>query len=174
MPARARFFWASPLTARVTPGALAAVVQVFQQAGLDCRAVPDILAVLWNKLLINAGINPVTALTRLPNGRLPDVPEAWQVVAAAVQEAFAVAQALGLNPAADPLSRVRQVCRATAANRSSMLQDVLARRPTEIAAINGQIVAHGHRLQVPTPVNALLTHLVQALESDFPAEDSSQ
>jgi 2-dehydropantoate 2-reductase len=162
-----------PPRSQVTPVELAAVVQVFRQAGLDCQAVPDILAVLWNKLLINAGINPVTALARLPNGRLPAVPAAWQVVTAAVQEAFAVAQALKISLPPDPVSRVLQVCQATAANRSSMLQDVLARRPTEIAAINGQIVAQGRQLKIPTPVNALLTNLVQALEAGFAVEQAA-
>ena len=81
-----------------------------------------------------------------------------------------MAVALGLALAAEPLSRVRQVCQATAANRSSMLQDVLAQRRTEIEAINGQIVAHGQQVQVPTPVNALLTNLIKALESSFTEE----
>ncbi len=157
-----------PPDSQVSPEELTALAEVFRQAGLDCRADPDILAVLWHKLLINVGINPVTALTRLPNGQLPTVPAAWQVVTAAVQEAYDVALALSLNLAPDPVSRVQQVCRATAANRSSMLQDVLAQRPTEIDAINGQIVAHGQHLQVPTPVNALLTNLIKALESSFP------
>ncbi len=160
-------FLGRPPDSQVTPQELTAIVEVFQQAGLDCRAAPDIMAVLWHKLLINVGINPVTALTRLPNGQLPIVPAAWQVVTAAVQEACDVAVALGLTPPPEPLSRVRQVCQATAANRSSMLQDVLGRRRTEIDAINGQIVAHGQQLQVPTPVNALLTNLIKSLESGF-------
>ena len=167
-------FLGRPPASQVTHEEMATIVQIFQQAGLDCQAVPDILSVLWHKLLINAGINPVSALTRLPNGQLPAVPGAWQVVSAAVQEAYDVAQALGLALAPDPMSRVRQVCQATAANRSSMLQDVLARRPTEIAAINGQIVAHGQKLQMPTPVNALLTDLVQALESGCAAGEKGK
>ena len=72
-----------------------------------------------------------------------------------------------LHLAAEPVSRVQQVCQATAGNCSSMLQDVLARRPTEIEAINGQIVAHGQQLQIPTPVNTLLFNLIKALESGF-------
>ncbi len=156
-----------PPNSQVTPEEVTVIVQLFRQTGLDCQTAPDILAVLWNKLLMNVGINPVTALTRLPNGQLPAVPAAWEVVTAAVQEAYEVAMALGLSLAAEPLSRVQQVCQATAANRSSMLQDVLAQRRTEIDAINGRIVAHGQQVQVPTPVNALLTNLIKALESGF-------
>lgn len=154
-----------PPASRVTAQELAAVVHLFRQAGLDCRPDQDIVLVLWQKLLINVGINPVTALTRLPNGRLPEIPGAWEVVTAAVQEAQAVGLAAGLPLPPDPVARVRQVCQATAANRSSMLQDILNQRPTEIEALNGQIVAHGRRLGLVTPVNALLTNLIKALEA---------
>ncbi len=73
-----------PPASRVTTQELTEVVHAFEQAGLDCQPTVDILAVLWNKLLINVGINPVTALTRLTNGQLPAVPEVWEVVTAAV------------------------------------------------------------------------------------------
>jgi len=135
----------------------------FTAAGLECRTAEDIAAVLWDKLLLNVGINPVTALTRRPNGHLLTTPGAWEVAAAAVQEAHAVARAGQVAVSPDPLERLRQVCQATAANRSSMLQDVLAGRPTEIDAINGQIVSRGRSRGFPTPVNTVLTHLVRAL-----------
>lgn len=153
-----------PPGSRVSSQEAAAIAHVFRQAGLDCQIAEEILGVLWQKLLINVGINPVTALTRLPNGQLPAVPGAWRVVAAAVGEASEVALALNLTLPPDPVDRVRQVCQATAANRSSMLQDILAGRPTEIDAINGQIVCLGQALGFPTPVNAALTDLVKALE----------
>ena len=156
-----------PPASQVTTREIAAVVDIFQQAGFDCQASSDIVSVLWNKLLINVGINPVTALTRLTNGKLPAVPEAWQVVSAAVQEAYAVAEARGIALAAEPIRRVEEVCQATAGNFSSMLQDVLAQRRTEIDAINGQIVFHGQQLLIPTPINLCLTNLVKALEASF-------
>ncbi len=154
-----------PPQSTVTSAELAALCQLFQRAGLECRTEEDIVTVLWQKLLINVGINPITALTRLPNGRLPEIPEAWEVVAAAVQEAHRIGLACGLPLPAEPLNLVRQVCQATSGNRSSMLQDILNHRPTEIDALNGQIVAHGQRLGLSTPVNALLTHLIKALEN---------
>jgi 2-dehydropantoate 2-reductase len=153
-----------PPQSQVSDQELAALCQVFLAAGMDCRTDPDIISVLWQKLLINVGINPVTALTRLPNGRLPEVASAWEVVAAAVREAHEVGLAAGVPLPPDPVARVYQVCRATAANRSSMLQDVLNHRSTEIDALNGQIVALGQRLGLATPVNALLTALIKALE----------
>jgi 2-dehydropantoate 2-reductase len=125
--------------------------------------VADVEAVLWEKLLINVGINPLTALLRVPNGALPELPEAWALAVAAAVEALAVAQAAGVPLAVDPEERLRQVCLATAANHSSMLQDILAGRPTEIEALNGQVAARGRALGVPTPVNDLLTGLLRAL-----------
>ena len=74
-----------------------------------------------------------------------------------------MARAAGINLTVDPEAHLRQVCVATAANRSSMLQDVLSGRPTEIEALNGQVSARGRSLGVATPVNDLLTRLLRAL-----------
>ncbi|HAY23289.1 MAG TPA: 2-dehydropantoate 2-reductase [Desulfobacterales bacterium] len=153
-----------PPGALVTDETLRLIGEVFRGAGLDCRETADIMAAVWDKLLINVGINSVTALTRLRNGQLLIAPEAWRVASAAVQEAWQTALASGVKPSPEPLSRMRQVCQATANNRSSMLQDVLAKRQTEIDAINGQIARLGITLQVATPINALLTDLIKALE----------
>ncbi len=144
------------------------MVAAFNRAGLECRERDDIEAVLWEKLLVNVGINPLTALLRVPNGALPELPEAWDLAVAAASEALAVARAAGINLTVDPEARLRQVCVATAANRSSMLQDVLAGRPTEIEALNGQVSARGQALGVPTPVNELLTKLLRALAQTGP------
>lgn len=153
-----------PSSSQVPWTALERIAAILQNAGFDCRLEADIQAVLWDKLLLNAGINPVTALTRLANGELVKVPEAWETAVAAVQEAWNVAKALGLHLPPEPVARLRQVCQATARNLSSMLQDIMAPRQTEIEAINGQIVLHGQRVGKPTPVNATLTNLVKALE----------
>jgi len=138
------------------------VAAALRRAGLDCREQPDIEAVLWEKLLVNVGINPLTALLRVANGALPELPEAWGLAVAAAREALAVARAEGLMLAVDPEERLRQVCAATAANRSSMLQDVLAGRATEIEALNGQVAVRGAARGVATPVNEVLTRLLRA------------
>jgi 2-dehydropantoate 2-reductase len=153
-----------PAGSQVSPAELARVCAVFQGAGLDCREAPDLEAVLWEKLLVNVAINPLTALLRVPNGVLPELPEAWDLAVAAAREAQAVARAAGINLKVDAEARLRQVCAATAANRSSMLQDVLAGRPTEIEALNGQVSARGAALGVPTRVNNVLTQLLRALD----------
>jgi 2-dehydropantoate 2-reductase len=114
------------------------------------------------------GINALTALTRLRNGRLPDVPGTSRVMEMAVSEAVAVAAARGVRlPYDRPLERVTTVCRATAENVASMLQDVLRERVTEVDYINGAIVREGEALGVATPANAVLTSLVQALQETY-------
>jgi 2-dehydropantoate 2-reductase len=145
---------------------MAALAELFNACGLPAELSHDLDALIWSKLLVNVGINALTALLRVPNGVLAEAAEARALMAQAVAEAVAVARARGTALAeADPLEHVLAVARATGANRSSMLQDVLRGSPTEIAAINGAVVREGRRLGVPTPVNSLLTSLVQALDA---------
>jgi 2-dehydropantoate 2-reductase len=157
-----------PADSRVSRSELAAVVDLFRHAGLECQPRDDIEAVLWEKLVINVGINPLTALLRVANGGLLELPQAWEVAVAAAREAQAVAAAAGLQLTGEPEARLRQVCTATAANRSSMLQDILTGRPTEIEAMNAQVASRGRALGLPTPVNDLLTHLLRAAEQSAP------
>lgn len=153
-----------PPGSRVPPAQVEAVAALFRRAGLPCEVRGDIEAVLWEKLLVNVGINPLTALLRVKNGDLPGLAPAWGLAVAAAAEALAVARAEGVKLDVDPEIRLRQVCAATAANRSSMLQDVTAGRRTEIEALNAQVAGRGAGHGIPTPVNHCLTQLIRALE----------
>jgi 2-dehydropantoate 2-reductase len=160
----------APAGSQVLPEEIAQVAAVFRGGGLPCQVREDIEGVLWEKLVVNVGINPLTAILRVPNGALPELPEAWELAVAAAQEAAAVAAISGFHLNIDPEARLREVCIATAKNRSSMLQDVLAGRATEIDALNAQVSLRGQALGVATPVNDLLTSLIRALvwASSFP------
>lgn len=137
--------------------------RIFSEAGILTVIAEDIHAALWGKLIVNAGINPLTAIFKIRNGLILDSPDLQTVMRKAVAEAWTVANRLGIRlPYADPVSKVLDVCRATAGNISSMHQDILAGRQTEIDYINGAIVHHGRTLGVPTPVNSLLVGLVTA------------
>ena len=152
---------------------LAPLADLFRRAGFEVETAADVEALAWGKAVVSAGINPLAALLRIPNGALlePQRSGAWQVAAQAARETAAVAEARGLRlPFADPVERVAQVARATAANRSSMLQDVERGRPTEIDAICGAIASEGERLGVSTPVNRVLWNLVRSLTPP-PGED---
>jgi len=146
---------------------LQAVATLLNAAGLETKIVADIRVQVWAKLLVNVGINGLTAIHGCRNGGLLDMPEAAARLATAVQEAAAVARALGMEVVADPVAATLEVCRATCDNISSMLQDVRHRRPTEIDAINGAIVALGHRLRIAVPVNESLVRQVKEIEDNY-------
>jgi 2-dehydropantoate 2-reductase len=136
-----------------------------RKAGFAIQKLADITSLLWGKLVINAAINPLTALLRVTNGKLLDRPAIQELFVAAACEAAAVAAAQGINlPYPDPVLAVTEIARKTATNRSSMLQDLLRGTPSEIDVINGAIVQAGERVGVPTPVNQILWQLVRAAE----------
>jgi len=149
-------------------GPAANIVFAFADAGFDIRAVDEVEDLIWGKLIVNVGINALAAITKLKNGRLPDIDGTRQVMKEAVLEAVRVADGKGIKlPFSDPIERVLEVCRGTADNIASMLQDVLAQRATEIRFINGAIVSEGRSLSIPTPVNLTLSCLVEALQDSY-------
>ena len=168
-PGRVRHAGSGPTVLGIPPGreeAITAVAGLFTRAGLETRISDDVDSLLWSKLIVNVGINALTALLRVPNGVLAQTPECDLLMARAVAEAVAVARALSIGLDGErQLERVREVCLRTADNRASMLQDILRGRATEIDAINGAVVACGRQAGVATPVNLLLTQLVHALEA---------
>jgi 2-dehydropantoate 2-reductase len=141
------------------------IAETFNDAGLQTRVSGDVRSDIWGKVLVNLGINALTALTGLRNGQLLDVPELRRLMRLAVMEGMRVAEAdyVDLGPL-DHVAHVYEVAEATGANRSSMLQDVDRGRRTEIDALNGAVVGLGEKLGVETPVNRALTALVKGLE----------
>jgi len=144
--------------------ALGPVEAALRSAGFQVEIVPDAESLVWGKLVINTAINPLTALLSVPNGELLERPEARHLLADLAQEVAAVARAEGIHlPFENPVETVEEVARKTAANRSSMLQDVLRGAPTEIDAICGAVTQRGKIAGVPTPVNAVCWQLVKAM-----------
>jgi 2-dehydropantoate 2-reductase len=144
---------------------LGPLTRLLQRSGFAVDTVERADQLLWSKLVVNAAINPLTALLRVPNGQLLCRPSARILLAQSAKEAAAVASAAGQRLTfPDPVATAEDVARRTAVNHSSMFQDVLRGAPTEIDAICGAIVAAGEKHGVPTPVNRTLWHLVSALE----------
>lgn len=141
--------------------------ELLKQAGFRVENVADAQALLWGKLVINAAINPLTAVLEIPNGELLDHQETRSLMAELAGEAAAVASALDIRLHYDnPAVAAEYVAQRTAANRSSMLQDILNGRPTEIDAICGEIVRLGMKSGVPTPLNRVMWQLVKVKEND--------
>jgi 2-dehydropantoate 2-reductase len=144
---------------------LAPVAEALSAAGFKVVTVEDVNSVAWSKLVINAAINPLTALLNIPNGELLARPAARELSAALASEVAAVAAANGIAlNFADPVAAAEDVARRTAANLSSMLQDARRGAPTEIDAICGAVVQAGKDAGVPTPVNEVMWRLISALQ----------
>ncbi len=147
---------------------LNAVLDLFQGAGLEISHTDNLQGLLWSKLVINVGINALTALTRLHNGELVRHTGTRRVMEQAVEEAVRVSRALGVRLLYDrPVDKVASVCEATAGNVASMLQDVLKENRTEVHQINGAVVRLGKEMEIPTPVNEVLLDLVSTLEESY-------
>ncbi len=143
------------------------IKNVFCNAGIDTKIEDNIHLVVWKKLIINVGINAITALTGIKNGSILDSPPTGELVRSAVKEACDVAMAHGVKLADDMADQVFKVAEATGPNRSSMGQDVDHKRQTEIDAINGVIVSLAQKKGMSVPVNQTLTALVKTLQKNY-------
>ncbi len=141
-----------------------ALASLLREAGLTTETTTTIEAVVWTKLAANCSVNPLTALHGLTNGALLARQELRADLLAAAREVGAVATAKGVRLERDPAETTLETASATAANRSSMLQDLARGARTEIDALCGAVVREGRRLGVPTPVNARLLRLVRERE----------
>lgn len=152
---------------REMPDRAQKIADFFNFAGIDTEVSDNIAELQWEKLLVNVGINAITALTGIRNGRLPELASARNLCRSAVEEAMSVARRLGIRVREDAVAHVFDIAKATAENRSSMGQDVDARRKTEIEAINGAVIRKARELGISTPINDTLTALVETLQSTF-------
>lgn len=145
--------------------ALGPIEEALRSAGFNIQLVEDVQSLIWGKLVINAAINPLTALLRVKNGELLERPFAHEVMKALARETAQVAHAEDINlPFDDPIAKAEDVARRTAANTSSMLQDVLRGAPTEIDAICGAVVRIAEKHKIGAPVNLTCWQLVNALQ----------
>ena len=143
------------------------IADVFNKAGIITETADDIRSVVWKKLIINVGINAITALTGIKNGMILDLSSTKALVHAAVKEAMEVARTQGIKMPDEMVELVFQVAEATGANRSSMGQDVDNKRQTEINAINGAVVKEAEKLGLNVPVNQTLTALVETMQAHY-------
>jgi 2-dehydropantoate 2-reductase len=138
-------------------------------SGMETRAVPDARGAQWTKLLFNCATNPLCALTGLTHGELCELPATRRVVGELLSEGRAVADALGIGFEDDPEELVDTLGRANYDHKPSMLQDVLARRSTEIGTLNEALVAQARACGVPAPVHAAVAALIRGVERSWVA-----
>ncbi|MCM3626461.1 2-dehydropantoate 2-reductase [Paenibacillus glycanilyticus] len=140
------------------------LINILKSAGFSAELSNEMRDRIYQKLLINAVINPLTAIYDATNGELPQHPSRLKLMRSLFEETIAILTADGLKPEGDDWQRVLRVCTATAANVSSMLSDVRAGRQTEIDWINGGISTLGRYHGIPSPLNDAVTALVKQLQ----------
>lgn len=143
------------------------IAEMFQKAGIATYISSQIYELIWAKLLINVGINALTALTGLKNGQLLEYPETLRLMETLVSEAAEVARKKGIRIDGNPIQKVKFIAEVTRENRSSMGQDFDYKRRTEIDAINGAIVREAKSLGIVVPYNQMVTDLIKVIERRF-------
>ena len=144
---------------------------LIERSGLKARAFPDLRPAQWSKLIFNATVNSVAALTGLPHDRHFAAEERrgdlGYLVHALVDEGKAVAGAAGIELHEDPWEMNLHATRRGSAHYPSMLEDVEALRPTEIELITGSLIREAERLGVPVPLHLTLYRLIKAKEESW-------
>ncbi len=144
------------------------VQQLFNSSNIKTKVTENLEGILWSKLLINSAINPLTAIFKVQNGKLIENEHSLQLMKLILEEGNKVSKGEKVEIIYDNIfEKVKEVCMKTAENVSSMLQDVLKKKRTEIDFINGAIVKRGKNLDIPTPVNELITSVIKAIESNY-------
>lgn len=150
------------------------LADLVSRGGLPTHALADSRGAQWTKLIFNAANNALCAATGLSVGQLADSPSLLTLVDAVIAEGRAVATAIGVRLESDPKGMFEDAVVHAYDHRPSMLQDVLARRHTEIAVLNGGIVAEGRRVGVPTPANQALVAIIEGIELSWLAASEAR
>jgi 2-dehydropantoate 2-reductase len=141
------------------------------RSGMNTIALKDARGAQWTKLIFNASTNPVGALTLLHHGAATRFEPTGQLFNDLIAEGEAVAKSVGIALHGDPRQLVQKGASAPGKHRASMLQDVLAKRQTEVDFMNGAIVKWGEKFGVPTPLNKVMWELIKGLERSWKDPD---
>jgi 2-dehydropantoate 2-reductase len=154
-------------------GRVSEIVEAFNEAGIVTETTDDIRREIWKKVIVNAGINPLSAISGQKNGFILENPDLERTLETICKEAVAVANAYGIDISTEEaVEHTKEVARLTAENKSSMLQDIERGKRTEIDSICGTIVRLGMEKGVPTPVNSSLMAVVKGMEAPQTGSES--
>ena len=147
------------------------LAEKLSESGMETLAMEDSRGAQWTKLIFNAATNPIGALTGLPHGVACDQPQVRKLISGLVAEGVAIADALAITLDGDPEELIDHAREVAYHHKASMFQDVLAKRPTEIAALNGGLVQFGEQTGIPTPLNQAIWALMEGLEHSWTFND---
>lgn len=144
------------------------LADVLQQAGVPVSTTDNIKGALWSKVLYNCALNPLGAIMGVPYGKLEN-PHAWSIIEGMIHEAFRVTAAekvrLPWDDAIEYMKYLREYqLPNTRAHHSSMLQDLTARKRTEIEFLNGAIVQRAKQHSIDVPYNTFITAQIHFME----------
>lgn len=160
--------WIGPFEPTHTPThKVEELAALLTRSGMKTFALEDARGAQWTKLIFNAATNPVGALTLLHHGAATRFSATGQLFNDLIAEGEAVAKKMGIELHDDPRNLVQKGANAPGRHRASMLQDVLAKRQTEVDFMNGAIVQWGKKVGVPTPLNQALWALIKGLEHSW-------
>src|SRR2546428_4936252 len=160
--------WIGPFEPSGTPmNKVEELAGIMTRSGMNTIAMPDARGAQWTKLIFNASTNPVGALTLLHHGAATRFEPTGQLFNDLIAEGEAVAEKLGIPLHRDTRQLVQKSAAAPGKHKASMLQDVLAKRQTEVDFMNGAIVQWGKKVGVPTPLNKALWELIKGLECSW-------
>jgi 2-dehydropantoate 2-reductase len=164
--------WIGPFEPTKTPFEMVQTLAgLMTRSGMNTVALEDARGAQWTKLIFNASTNPVGALTQLHHGGATRFSDTGKLFEDLIVEGETVAKALGIQLHGDPRQMVQKGANAPGKHRASMLQDVLAKRQTEVDFMNGAIVRWGEQAGIPTPLNRALWQLVKGLEHSWTDPD---
>ena len=164
--------WIGPFEPTNTPmSKVEELAGLITRSGMNVIALKDARGAQWTKLIFNASTNPVGGLTLLHHGAATRLPATGQLFNDLIAEGEQVAKALGIELHGDPRALVQKGANAPGKHRASMLQDVLAKRQTEVDFMNGAIVQWGEKTGVPTPLNKAMWQLIKGLEHSWSDPD---
>jgi len=164
--------WIGPFEPTHTPmNKVQELAGFITRSGMNTIALQDARGAQWTKLIFNAATNPVGALTLLHHGAATRFGPTGALFNDLIAEGEAVAKKLGIELHGDPRHLVQKGANAPGKHRASMLQDVFAKRQTEVDFMNGAIVQWGEKVGVPTPLNNALWELIKGLEQSWKDPD---
>ena len=164
--------WIGPFEQTNTPmSRVEELAGLITHSGMNTIPLKDARGAQWTKLIFNAATNPVGALTLLPHGAATRFAPTGQLFNDLIAEGESVAKALGIKLHGDPRALVQKGANAPGKHRASMLQDVLARRQTEVDFMNGAIVKSGEQTGIATPLNKAVWELIKGLEHSWSDPD---
>ena len=164
--------WIGPFEPTKTPMSMVEeLARLITCSGMNVIPLKDARGAQWTKLIFNASTNPVGALTLLHHGAATRLPYTGELFNDLITEGESVAKALGIELHGDPRALVQKGANAPGKHRASMLQDVLAKRQTEVDFMNGAIVTWGEKTGIPTPLNKAVWQLIKGLEHSWSDPD---